>query len=152
MNPDQAKTKGRPRISKRRGRKRRGTQFIDVAFDGYIRYLALDKWRIIDEAISLNGLSMEQAYQEAGDFQERGPYAPLWTRRWAVQKAASVESSAHPLAWIETALRSALEEEREARKAKADPSIEDTLHYKAFMDQAMESLLEEASGEIEEFE
>lgn len=163
------------RKRKRRGPKRVGNHFMDAAMDGYIRNITLEKWRVCVDAIEVNGLSLGTALRESGDFPERAAYREIWARWWEERvnavypedrtpggdearggDAASGEEvphpAPHPIASIEEAVRGALEEESLARETNGAPGIEDTLHYKTFVDAAMDHLLGEAAGEIEEIE
>jgi len=138
---------------RRGGGKRRRSQFIDVVFDGYIRDMALTKWREIDDLASVNGLTPQAAVEEAGVFPVRGSYAGVWSRVWGEHfNAENPVAATTPEAIfmrIEGAVREALTEEQAQRKARGEGDLEDTLHYKAFIDRAMENLLEDAHGEIE---
>lgn len=132
-----------------KGSRRKSKEFMDAALDAYIRHLALEKWREINDLRESSGMSPREALREAGRFPERGPYRQLWTRRW--EEEVSADSSTGALfEQIETVVREALEEEIRQRKACADPSIEDTLGYKRFIDHALERLFNEAAGTIEE--
>jgi hypothetical protein len=137
---------------RRRGGKRRNAHFMDVALDGYVRDIALAKIREVEDLIETARLEQDAALQSAAVFQERAPYHETWSRWWEREVLSrpggeSMERLAGP---IEAAVRGAILEERERRSEEGAPTIEDTLHYKAFVDRVMEMLLEEASGEIEE--
>ncbi len=138
---------------RRRGRKRRNQHFIDVAMDGYIRDIALEKWREVEDLMDAAGLSRPRAFAAAGEFADRDPYAEPWRRWWREHvKAQAPADDGVLIASIEHAVRGALTEERQARAEQGAPSMEDTQHYKAFVDRAMEHLLSEADGEIEELD
>ena len=162
---------GPSRKRKYRGRKQKENHFMDAAMDGYIRNMALEKWRVCVDAMEVNGLSLATALRESGDFPERGAYREVWARWWEERvhavfpedaahgedalhggDAAYREDAPHPIASIEEAVRGALGEEALARESNGSPGIEDTLHYKTFVDAAMDNLLGEAAGEIEEIE
>lgn len=121
--------------------------------DGYIRDMALDKFREVEDLVETNGMKIPAALRSAAIFPERGPYFKVWGEWWKNEVLAGPKTvvMAKLLGPIEVAVRGALLEERERRVAADEPTIEDTLHYKAFVDRAMENLLDEASGEIEEF-
>ena len=59
-------------------------------------------------------------------------------------------SEAPLLARIETAVGGALDEEIATRRQRGDAPLEDGLSYKTFVDQALDRLLEEESGSLEE--
>ncbi len=136
----------------RRGKKRRKSHFYDQAMDGYIRETALDKWKEVLDLEEVNGISLAEAAGSAGHFPRRGPYDSIWRRHWSRTLAdphGRLERS-RLLERIEQAVRRSLEEERQARQARGDRPIEETLDFKGYNDRAMEHLLREADGEIEE--
>lgn len=126
---------------------------MDVVLDAYIREVTLEKWREVEDLQQAAGLTAVKALRGAGEFAARGPYAPLWGRWWRrhVKKDAS-QGDGELIASIEQAVRGALTEECGLRSERGEPDIEDTPHYKAFVERAMGQLLEEASGEIEEMD
>ena len=137
--------------SRKRGRTRQ-SHFMDVAIDGYIRDLALHRWRDFEDLSETHG-DPERALEEAGAFQEAGPYRPLWQEAW--RKHVSPGRQPRPMhlfGCMEAAVREALLAEMAQRAAGGDVTIEDTPGYKEFVARALNRLLEEASGEIEEFD
>ena len=141
--------------SRRRGRggKRKGRQFMDAAMDGYIRDMALDRWREVDDLISTRAIDLDEAVTEAGRFAARGPYQPLWEGWW--RREVTDHGLLEPdnlMERIEAAVRGALHEESAGRAEAGQPTVEDTPHYIAFVGRAMNNLLEDSEGEIEEFE
>jgi len=139
------------RDRKKRGRGRKqGKEFMDAALDAYKRHLALHKWRqVMDVQASVN-IAPEQAVREAGRFPGLGAYQDVWERWWEAQVVAVAGSEAPLLARIETAVGGALDEEIAARRQRGDAPLEDSLSYKMFVDQALDRLLEEESGSLEE--
>jgi len=139
------------RDRKKRGRGRKqGKEFMDAALDAYKRHLALHKWRqVMDVQASVN-IAPEQAIREAGRFPGLGAYQDVWERWWEAQVVAVASSGAPLLARIETAVGGALDEEITTRRQRGDAPLEDSLSYKMFVDQALDRLLEEESGSLEE--
>ena len=139
------------RDRKKRGRGRKqGKEFMDAALDAYKRHLALHKWRqVMDVQASVN-IAPEQAVREAGQFPGLGPYQDVWERWWNAQVVAAAGSEAPLLERIETAVGGALDEEITTRRQRGDAPLEDSLSYKMFVDQALDRLLEEESGSLEE--
>ena len=139
------------RDRKKRGRGRKqGKEFMDAALDAYRRHLALHKWRqVMDVQASVN-VAPEQAVREAGRFPGLGAYQDVWERWWETQVVAVAGSEAPLLARIETAVSGALDEEIATRRQRGDAPLEDSLSYKTFVDQALDRLLEEESGSLEE--
>ena len=143
------------RDRKKRGRGRKqGKEFMDAALDAYKRHLALHKWRqVMDmQSSELAGQRMapEQAVREAGRFPGLGAYQAVWERWWDVQVVAAAVPEAPLFERIETAVGGALDEEITTRRQRGDAPLEDSLSYKMFVDQALDRLLEEESGSLEE--
>ncbi len=142
--------KRRRRKGGKRGRKK-SNEFMDAALDAYIRDMALEKWREVTDMQESLGVNFEQAVRDSGSFPERGPYRDIWERSWQTQVvAAAVTADSSPIGNIEAAVRSALIEEITARQQRDDKQLEDTHHYKTFLDSAMDHLFEEEEGSIEE--
>jgi hypothetical protein len=139
------------RDRKKRGRGRKqGKEFMDAALDAYKRHLALHKWRqVMDVQASVN-IAPEQAVREAGRFPGLGPYQDVWERWWDAQVVATAVSEAPLFERIEAAVGGALNEEITARRQRGDAPLEDSLSYKMFVDRALDRLLEEESGSLEE--
>lgn len=139
------------RDRKKRGRGRKqGKEFMDAALDAYKRHLALHKWRqVMDVQASVN-IAPEQAVREAGRFPGLGLYQDVWERWWDAQVVATAVSEAPLLERIEAAVGGALDEEIATRRQRGDAPLEDSLSYKMFVDQALDRLLEEESGSLEE--
>lgn len=131
------------------GGRRKSKEFMDAAKDAYVRHLALEKWREINDLQESSGMSAKEAIREAGDFPERGWYRSIWNRRWESRVIPSLSPGAL-FEHIETMVREALDEEAEMRKGRGDLQIEDTPSYKRFIDHALERLFSEAAGTIEE--
>ena len=136
-----------------RGPRRQGRHFMDAAMDGYIRDLALDKWREVDDMVDTLDKPLHEAV-DAVDFIDREPYRKLWMRWWQAEVLGHKAhlSTDNLMERIEAAARGALRDEREQRLADGAPTIEDTAQYQAFVSRAMGVLLEEAQGEIEDIE
>ena len=139
------------RDRKKRGRGRKqGKEFMDAALDAYKRHLALHKWRQVMDVQASVDVAPEQAVREAGRFPGLGAYQDVWERWWETQVVAVAGSEASLLARIETAVSGALDEEIATRRQRGDAPLEDSLSYKTFVDQALDRLLEEESGSLEE--
>ncbi|HWO42317.1 MAG TPA: hypothetical protein VNO43_10990 [Candidatus Eisenbacteria bacterium] len=118
---------------------------MDTVRSAFIRWLALEKWREIEDLRATLGLGMEQAIAEAGAFPGRGRYQALWAARWRAEVRPEL-TGADPgvvFAAIERAVASALGDEEAERKMRQDRPIEEDPEYKAFVDRALERLLRE---------
>ena len=140
------------RDRKRRGRsgRKQGKEFMDAALDAYRRHLALHKWRQVVDAQASVGITPEQAMREAGRFPGLGAYQDVWERWWDEQVTSGTRTEAPLLERVEAAVRGALGEEIATRRQRGDAPLEDSLSYKMFVDQALDRLLEEESGSLEE--
>jgi len=149
---------GHPRQRQRKGRKGgkgRQNHFMDAAMEGYVRDLSLRKWREIEDAMETHGLGLPEAAREMGDFLERGRFYPVWRKEWEGRVLAvlfSGKAPANPMGLIEESVGAALREERRLRVEEGLPTLEDSPGYLEFVGRAMDQLLEEASGEIEEMD
>lgn len=123
---------------------------MDAALDAYRRHLALHKWRQVMDAQAAVSMAPEQAVREAGRFPGLGPYQGIWERWWNVQVVAAAGAEAPLLERIETAVDGAINEEIATRRQRGDAPLEDSLSYKTFLDQALDRLLKEESGSLEE--
>ncbi|MBI4561439.1 MAG: hypothetical protein HY724_05290, partial [Candidatus Rokubacteria bacterium] len=63
---------------KKKGERKRdraeGKEFMDAAREGFVRYVALEKWREIEDMRETLGFDWARAAKEAGQFPGRGPY------------------------------------------------------------------------------
>lgn len=140
----------RDRKKRGRGGRKQGKEFMDAALDAYKRHLALHKWRqVMDVQASVN-VAPEQAVREAGRFPGLGPYQDVWERWWDAQVVATAVSESSLFERIEAAVGGALNEEIATRRQRGDAPLEDSVSYKTFVDQALDRLLEEESGSLEE--
>ncbi|HEX9844629.1 MAG TPA: hypothetical protein VGC20_17850 [bacterium] len=138
--------------NRKSGRKREA-HFMDVALDGYVRDLALRRWREFEDLSEVYDHDVERALEEAGAFPAASSYRPLWQESWQRHVWPGPEEKTGPLfGRIEAAVREALLRERELRLERGEPTIEDTPGYQEFVGRALGRLLEEASGEIEELD
>lgn len=136
-----------------RGGRKKGKHFMDAVTDAYIRDMALDKWREVDDLVEAAGLSLKEAVAEAGQFASKGPYQEFWAAWWRREvQAAGAPASGELMGRIEASVRGALGEEISRRAAEGQPAIEDTPHYTAFVGRAMDTLLADSEGEIEDFD
>lgn len=139
------------RDKKKRGRGRKqGKEFMDAALDAYRRHLALHKWRQVMDAQAAVNMAPGRAIREAGRFPGLGPYQDVWERWWDEQVVAATGAETSLLERIEAAVGGALDEEITIRRQRGDAPLEDSLSYKMFLDRALDRLLEEESGNLEE--
>ena len=140
------------RDRKRRGRggRKQGKEFMDAALDAYSRHLALHKWRQVMDVQASAGVTTLQAMREAGRFPGLGTYQDVWERWWDEQVMSSADAETPLLKRVEAAVSGALNEEISSRRQRGDAPLEDGLSYRMFVDQALDRLLEEESGSLEE--
>ncbi len=136
-----------PRKRKRGRRRERveGNAFMDTVRPAFIRWLALEKWREIEDLRATLGFDLRQAVDEAAHFPNRGRYQLLWASRWKLEVCpdAAGKDSGSLFAAIERAVATAVQEEEGERKSQGDHPLEEDAEYKAFVDRALESLLRE---------
>ena len=130
-----------------------GQSFMDVTRQAFVRHLALDKWREIEDMRETLGFEWARAAEEACQFLSRGPYAPLWVRQWQsdVLPAAPAGDPGKVFAAVERAVAGALRAEEEERRNRGDRPLDEDPEYKAFVDQGIEKLLRQQAGELESF-
>jgi hypothetical protein len=138
----------------KRDRKREraeGKEFMDAAREAFVRYVALEKWREIEDMRETLGFDWARAAKEAGHFLERGSYAPLWVRRWEehVSPQATGTDPGRLFAALEGAVSAAVRDEEGERKSRGDRPLDEDPEYKAFLDAALEKLFRETAGELE---
>jgi len=133
------KKKGR----KRRGERVTGNAFMDTVRPAFIRWLALEKWREVEDLRATLGFDLKQALEEAGRFPARGPHEPLWAAQWRreVCSELSGQDSGSVFAAIERAVTAALEQEEAQRRLVGDRPLEEDPEYKSFVDRNLERLL-----------
>ena len=118
---------------------------MDTVRAAFIRWLALEKWREIEDLRATLGLDLGQAVNEAAHFPNRGRYQLLWACRWKLEVCPDTagKDSGSLFAAIERALATAVQEEEVERKSQGDRPLEEDAEYKAFVDRALERLLRE---------
>ena len=132
-----------------RRKKRKGTieasSFMDTVRDAFIRWLALEKWREIDDLRTTVGLDLAQAIDEAGHFPNRGRYRQIWVAQWKAELRSEITGTdpGSLFGAIEKTVAAALAEEVAERKANGDRPLEEDPEYKGFVDTAIERLLRE---------
>lgn len=143
----------RPPKRKKKGR-RKGKEFMDAAREAFVRHLALEKFREVEDMKETLGFDDAKAAQEACTFLERGPYREIWRRHWreVVLPAASGSPGAALLGAMEEAIASALLDEEAARGERGDRPLDEDPEYKAFVDASMERLFREQAGELEQLD
>lgn len=139
---------------RRKKPRRKGTSeassFMDTVRAAFIRWMALEKWREIEDCRATLGMELKRAIEEAGHFPGRGRYEPLWIAQWngEVRLETTGSDPGQLYAAIERAVAAALREEEAQRKAAGDPALEEDPEYKAFVDSALERLLSEGGGTL----
>lgn len=123
---------------------------MDVTRQAFVRYLALDKWREIEDLRDTLGFDWVRAAQETCQFLSRGAYAPLWTHQWRerVVPTAGQGDPGDLFAAIEQAIAGALQEEEAARKTRRDRPLDEEPEYKGFLDTAVERLAQQGTAEL----
>ncbi len=140
----------RRKRSDRRHDRVQGQSFMDVAREAFVRHLALDKWREIEDMRETLGFDWERALEEAGGFLQRGHYALLWVQKWREQ-VLPIANQGEPgrlFAAIEEMVATALHEEEGQRKIRGDRPLDEDPDYKAFLDGAVEKLLRQTAAEL----
>ncbi|MGH7826769.1 MAG: hypothetical protein ACREQ7_16545 [Candidatus Binatia bacterium] len=122
-----------------------GNAFMDNVRAAFIRWVALEKWREVEDLRATLGFDLKQALEEAGRFPGRGRYQLLWVAQWKaeVRPEATGADSGNVFAAIERAVAAAVHEEEAERKLRDDRPLEEDPEYKAFVDRALERLLGE---------
>src|SRR5688572_8013412 len=122
-----------PRKRKRGRRRERvgGNAFMDTVRDAFIRWIALEKWREVEDLRATLGLDLGQAVNEAAQFLSRGRYQLLWVSRWKLEVCPDVASkdSGSLFAAIEQAVAKAVQEEEAERKLRGDHPLEEDPEY-----------------------
>jgi len=141
-----------PRRKRRKRREERvgGNAFMDTVRAAFIRWVALEKWREVEDLRTTLGIDLSRAIEEAGQFPGRGRYEPLWAARWKAEVRPEVTGmdAGSLFQAIEKAVVAAVDEEEAERKARGDPQLDEDPEYKAFVDGALESLLREGGGTL----
>jgi hypothetical protein len=138
---------------RKRGRKRErmeGNAFMDVARDAFVRYLALEKWREINDLSETLGLALAGAIEEAGRFPLRQPYQALWEARWKQEVRADREAGdpGALFASIERAVTLALGDEEAERESRGAPPLDEEREYRTFVDTVLGNLSRQAAAEL----
>lgn len=116
---------------------------MDTVRAAFIRWLALEKWREIEDLRSTLGMGLDQAIEETAHFVNRGVYRLLWTERWKAEVRPELAGAADGKLFeaIERAAATALQEEEAERRSRGDRPLEEDPEYKAFVDRNLERLL-----------
>lgn len=143
--------KRRRKRGDRRQERVQGQSLMDVTRQAFVRHLALDRWRDIQDMRETLGFDWVRAAQEACQFVTRGPYAPVWVRHWreGALPAAAEGDAGKIFGAIERAIGAALDAEGEERALRGDRPLEEDPEYKAFVDQILENLLRQQAGQLE---
>lgn len=123
---------------------------MDTVRAAFVRWMALEKWREVEDLRTTLGMDLEQAIREAGRFPNRGRYQPIWEAQWKAEVRSEVTAmdTGDLFHAIEKAVAAAVDEEESERKARGDRAFEEDPEYKAFVDTALESLLQEGGGTL----
>jgi hypothetical protein len=143
-----------PRKRKRGRRRERveGNAFMDTVRAAFIRWMALEKWREVEDLRATLGFDPGQAVNEAAQFPSRGRYQLLWVSRWKLEvcPAAATKDSGSLFAAIEQAVATAVQAEEAERKLRGDRPLEEDPEYKAFVDRNLERLLRQGDLGVSE--
>jgi hypothetical protein len=144
----------KPRKRKRGRRRERveGNAFMDTVRAAFIRWMALEKWREVEDLRATLGFDLGQAVNEAGQFPSRGRYQLLWVSRWKLDVCpdAAAKDSGSLFAAIEQAVATAVHEEEAERKLQSDRPLEEDPEYKGFVDRNLERLLRQGDLGVNE--
>lgn len=123
---------------------------MDTVRSAFIRWVALEKWREVEDLRSTLGLDLGPAIDEAARFPGRGRYQPLWVARWKAEVRPEVTGTdpGSLFGAIEKAAARAVEDEEAERKLRGDRQLDEDPEYKAFVDAALERLLGEGGGTL----
>ena len=140
---------------RKRGRRRErveGNAFMDTVLPAFIRWLALEKWREVEDLRATLGFDLKQALDEAGQFPGRGRYQRLWVAQWKAEMRpeATGTDSGSVFAAIERATAAAIRDEESERKLQSDRPLEEDAEYKAFVDRNLERLLRQGDLGVNE--
>ena len=135
--------------SGRRRRRQKDKEFMDAALDGFIRDQALHLWRDFEIYRARPGTGAAEALAAAGFFEDKQPYAALWSAQWSrITVPAEGLSDGELYGRMEGAVRAAVIEERETRQKAGDRLLEDLDEYNEFIRRALGGLLaEDTAGE-----
>lgn len=133
---------------KKREERVEGNAFMDTARSAFVRWVALEKWREVEDLRTTLGFDLDRALDESGRFPGRGRYECLWIARWKTEVCAETAGSDPGSVFqaIERAVVAALGDEEAERKSCGDRPLDEDPEYKAFIDGALESLLREGGG------
>lgn len=149
----------------RRGRKKKGPgenrkkgkMFMDVVDQAFIHQIVTAVWRDV-EACLASSSSIEAALarlrREEECFEGRGEFAPLWKKNW-IEALGRIDPATPPderLEILRQAVINSVEEEEALRAERGMPTILDESEGQNFITFAIERILHEGDGEIEEIE
>jgi hypothetical protein len=125
---------------------------MDTVRPAFIRWLALEKWREVEDLRATLGFDLKQALEEASQFPGRGYHQPLWVAHWKreVCSESTSKDSGSMFAAIERAVAAALQQEEAERKLSGDRPLEEDPEYKAFVDRNLERLLRQGDLGVSE--
>ncbi len=139
-------------IARRPKRERvEGRGLTDAARQAFVRHLALDKYREIEDMQETLGFDANRAAEEACTFLGRGPYREVWRRHWRAMVVPAAEGAPGPalLPMIEQALATARADEEAARQASGDRTLDEEPEYRGFVDASIERIHRESPHGIE---
>jgi hypothetical protein len=129
--------------SERRDRRVGGNAFMDTVRPAFVRWLALEKWRELEDLRATLNLGLKEALRQAGRFPGRGRHQALWVAQWQREVCSDLhdQDPGSIFAAIERAITVALQQEDVAREASGDRPLEEDPEYKFFVDRNLERLL-----------
>ena len=142
----------RKKKRKRQGPRVGGDAFMDTVRAAFVRWIALEKWREVEDLRETLGFDLKQAVDEASQFPGRGAYQLLWVTQWKKEVCSELtgQDPGNVFAAIERAVGAAMHEEEAERKSRADRPLEEDPEYKAFVDRNLERLLREGDLGVNE--
>jgi len=143
-------------VSRKQRKKKTGPkkekEFLDVAHEAFVRFLALDIWRRVGAVRQTEGDRevAEDLLQSITAFDERFPYQQTWREQWQSHVADDLwtAESADLLGRIEQMVAAALDAEEAERKARGDRSLHDEDDYIGFIDDQLAYLFSHRKDEF----
>ncbi len=146
-------SEGRRKKGKKQGR-RKGKEFMDAVHEAYLRHLVEQIWADL-EGVRKTNKTGEALLKEAKwitEFAERGPFKEIWQRAWRTYVPQPLESQSPGaiVLGIGEAVEAASREEEVERQRRGEKSLFEDEEYLVFVDEALDKLLREEHGSLEE--